>query len=30
MPASLMVELNLPDDLSRFALPPGVNARLRD
>lgn len=29
MSASLMVELKLPDDLSRFALPPGVNAHLR-
>jgi hypothetical protein len=24
------IELELPDDLARFCLPPGVNARLKD
>jgi hypothetical protein len=30
MPETVSIELEIPDDLSRFRLPPGVDARLHE
>ncbi len=30
MPQTVAIELEVPDDMARFRLPPGVNARLQE